>query len=175
MGFWPFKRNGADGEVAFATRVVTALTVDGVKLRGKLTIHFTEPVPREEADAVADTCAFQASQLLSEAADHRRLLGAEEAIVAKLRKRLPEDLPELRSIELVSLHVIGDMAARVARRLSLRGLRPVDPKREPLAPPLMRRPIEQGLARRQLRTNAARSPTPREADAAPPPPAARKP
>jgi len=149
MGFWPFKRDDGEVEVAFATRVVTALTALGVKLRGKLTVHFAEPQVREVADTAADACAFAASQLLSEAADHRRLLGAEEAIVAKLRKRLPDGTPELRAIELVSLHVVGEMPPG-PRRPSLRAMRAADVKGDAVAPPPMRRPVDPGPARRQL-------------------------
>jgi hypothetical protein len=105
MGLWSF---GKDSEIGFMTRVVSAVAADGVRLRGKLTLHFRGPRPRGAAEAAADTCAVIAAELIAQAHDHRRLLGDETALVDRIRKVLPEEFPPCRSIELLALHVVGE-------------------------------------------------------------------
>ena len=106
MGFWPFGRDPADIEIA--TRVITAATQNGVKVRGKLTIHFGEPQRKEDADAAADRCATVAIALLREAPEHERLIGAETQLNAQLLARYPGSIPPARAVELAALHVVGD-------------------------------------------------------------------
>lgn len=106
MGFWPFGRDPADIEIA--TRVITAATQNGVKVRGKLTIHFGEPQRKDDADAAADRCATVAIALLREAPEHERLIGAETQLNAQLLSRYPSNIPPARAVELAALHVVGD-------------------------------------------------------------------
>ncbi len=106
MGFWPFGRDPADIEIA--TRVITAATQNGVKVRGKLTIHFGEPQHQADADAAADRCATVAIALLREAPEHERLIGAETQLNAQLLARYPGSIPPARAVELAALHVVGD-------------------------------------------------------------------
>ena len=49
MGFWPFGRDPANIELV--SRVITAATQNGYRVRGKLTIHFL--APQRQAEAVA--------------------------------------------------------------------------------------------------------------------------
>ncbi len=67
MPFWPFGREPA--EIEIVTRVITAATQNGVKVRGKLTLHFSEGQRQAVADAAADRCATVAIALLREAPD----------------------------------------------------------------------------------------------------------
>src|SRR4051812_30870504 len=106
MGFWPFGREPA--EIEIATRVITAATQNGVKVRGKLTIHFDEQQRQIDADAAADRCATVAIALLREAPDHERLIGAEAQLNAHLLARYPSDIASARAVELAALHVVGD-------------------------------------------------------------------
>jgi hypothetical protein len=105
MGLWSF---GRDSDIGFITRVVSAIAADGVKLRGKLTIHFRGVRPRGAADAAGDTCAEIAAQVIAESHDHRRLVSDEAGVVNRIKHRLPEEFPPCRSIELVALHVVGE-------------------------------------------------------------------
>lgn len=106
MGFWPFGRDPA--EIEIVTRVITAATQNGVKVRGKLTIHFGEPQRQTDADAAADRCATVAIALLREAPEHQRLIGAETQLNAQLLARYPGSIPPARAVELAALHVVGD-------------------------------------------------------------------
>src|SRR6185295_20223148 len=106
MPFWPFGREPA--EIEIVTRVVTAATLNGVKVRGKLTLHFSEPQRQTDADAAADRCATLAIALLREAPEHERLIGAETQLNAVLLARYPGDIPAARAVELAALHVVGD-------------------------------------------------------------------
>jgi hypothetical protein len=135
MGLWSF---GKDSEIGFMTRVVSAVAADGVRLRGKLTLHFRGPRARGAAEAAADTCAVIAAEIIAQAHDHRRLIGDEAALVDRIRKVLPEEFPPCRSIELLALHVVGEGkepgAAEPERaRRAPDGAAPA-PERAPVAP-----------------------------------------
>ena len=116
MGLWPFGRDPADVEIA--SRVITAETGDGAKVRGKLTLHFLEPQTQAAADAAADRCAALMEALLREQRRHDDLLGTEAAMVLKLIDRLPGDIVPTRSIDLAALHVVGDPGLLVRKRSS---------------------------------------------------------
>src|SRR6185437_1253435 len=108
MGLWPFGRDPADIELA--SRVVTAATQSGHRVRGKLTIHFLDPQRKEEAELAADRCAAVAVALLREAPDHGRVIGAEAQLSADLMARYPSGVAKARAVELAALHVVGDPA-----------------------------------------------------------------
>jgi hypothetical protein len=116
MGLWPFGRDPADVEIA--SRVITAETGDGAKVRGKLTLHFLEPQTRAAADEAADRCAALMESLLREQRRHEDVLGSEAAMVLRLIDRLPADVVPTRSIDLAALHVVGDPGSLVRRRSS---------------------------------------------------------
>lgn len=116
MGLWPFGRDPVDIEIA--SRVITAETGDGAKVRGKLTLHFVEPQTQAAADEAADRCAALMETLLREQQRHDDLLGTEAAMVLKLIDRLPGDLAPTRSIDLAALHVVGDPGSLVRKRSS---------------------------------------------------------
>src|SRR5262245_17759731 len=105
MRFWPFGRGPAD--VDLASRVVTAMAGDHVQVRGKLTLHFVDPVTQSDADDAADQVAKVAELVLREASS-AELLGAESHIVAAVAGRLPDGIAATRVIELASLHVVGE-------------------------------------------------------------------
>lgn len=131
MPFWPFGRDPADIEIA--TRVITAATQNGVKVRGKLTIHFSEAQRQNNADAAADRCATVAIGLLREAPEHQRLIGAETQLNAQLLARYPGDIASARAVELAALHVVGDPAlSDELRRASSSGsVPPLPPGTQP--------------------------------------------
>ena len=131
MPFWPFGRDPADIEIA--TRVITAATQNGVKVRGKLTIHFSEAQRQNNADAAADRCATVAIGLLREAPEHQRLIGAETQLNAQLLARYPGDIASARAVELAALHVVGDPAlSDELRRASSSGsIAPLPPSTQP--------------------------------------------
>ncbi len=106
MGFWPFGRDPASIEIV--SRVITAATQNGFRVRGKLTIHFVEPQHQADADLAADRCASLAMALLREAPDHGRVIGAEIQLSADLTARYPGDVARARAVELAALHVLGD-------------------------------------------------------------------
>jgi hypothetical protein len=106
MGFWPFGREPSNIEMA--SRVITAATQNGYRLRGKLTIHFSEPQRQADADAAADRCASLAVALLRAAPDHGHVIGAETQLGAELTARYLGDAAPARAIELAALHVVGD-------------------------------------------------------------------
>jgi len=134
MGFWPFGRDPADIEIA--TRVITAATQNGVKVRGKLTIHFGEPQRKADADAAADRCATVAIALLREAPEHQRLIGAETQLNAQLLARYPGSIPPARAVELAALHVVGDPTlSDELRRASSSSLAPLSSQQPPRSTP----------------------------------------
>lgn len=104
MGFWPFGREPRDVELA--SRVVTATTRDGRRIRGKLTVHFAEGQTQAEADAAADRYMDFCARVLAETATAEEMLGRENDVVESLLQRLPGDLTRGR-VELLSLHVVG--------------------------------------------------------------------
>lgn len=105
MAFWPFGRD--PDEIEMVSRVVTATTLDHVKLRGKLTVHFVSAQSQTDADHAADRCAELMEKVLHEQANHENALGSEASLVLKLLDRLPPDIAKARSIELAALHVVG--------------------------------------------------------------------
>ena len=106
MGFWPFGRDPANIELV--SRIITAATQNGYRVRGKLTIHFLEPQRQGDADEAADRCAAVAVALLREAPDHGRVIGAEAQLSADLTARYPHSAASARGVELAALHVVGD-------------------------------------------------------------------
>ncbi len=136
MPFWPFGRDPADIEIA--TRVITAATQNGVKVRGKLTIHFSEAQRQNSADAAADRCATVAIALLREAPEHERLIGAETQLNAQLLARYPGDIPPARAVELAALHVVGDptLSDELRRASSSGSVPPLPPSTQPPARPM---------------------------------------
>lgn len=106
MPFWPFGREPA--EIEIVTRVITAATQNGVKVRGKLTLHFSDGQRQADADAAADRCATVAIALLREAPDPERLIGAETQLSAQLLFRYPTDVAAARAVEIAALHVLGN-------------------------------------------------------------------
>ena len=131
MPFWPFGREPANIEIA--TRVITAATQNGVKVRGKLTIHFSDAQRQASADAAADRCATVAIALLREAPGHERLIGAENQLNTVLLARYPNDIPTARAVELAALHVVGDptLSDELRRASSSGSIPPMPPSTQP--------------------------------------------
>ena len=122
MGLWPFGREPAD--VESASRVVTAATRDSLRVRAKLTLHFSEPQTQSAADAAADRCALLAEALFCEVLVAEELLGNEDELSVALAQRLPFDLPPARNVELAAIHVVGAPGSTVRRRNSSSGPAP---------------------------------------------------
>lgn len=141
MGFWPFGRDPA--EIEIATRVITAATQNGVKVRGKLTLHFVELQRQAEADAAADRCATVAISLLREAPDHERLIGAEASLSAQILQRYPTEVARARGVELAALHVVGDPALSDELRRASSSAGPTSPILGGTPAPSSVRPISQ--------------------------------
>jgi hypothetical protein len=124
MSFWPFGRDPANIELV--SRVITAATQNGYRVRGKLTLHFTEPQRQADADDAADRCSAIAVALLREATDHSRIIGAEAQLSVDLTARCPGDIARVRAVELAALHVVGDPAlSDELRRASIPPMTPI--------------------------------------------------
>lgn len=119
MAFW----SAADVEIA--SRIITAKMRNERRLRGKLTLHFSAPQTQSDADAAADRCASIAEDIISEAADHEQILAEETEFVSAIKRRLPIDIPPVRSIDLAGLHVVGDNIASSHMRRSTATFRAV--------------------------------------------------
>lgn len=119
MAFW----SAADVEIA--SRIITAKMRNERRLRGKLTLHFSDPQTQSDADNAADRCASIAEDLISEAADHEQILAEEAEFVSAIRRRLPIEIPPVRSIDLAGLHVVGDPIASSHMRRSTATFRAV--------------------------------------------------
>ena len=184
MGFWPFGRDPANIEMV--SRVVTGQTQNGYRLRGKLTIHFSEPQRRAEADHAGDRCSTLAMALLREAPDHGAVIGAEIQLSAELLARYPGDLARARGVELAALHVVGDptlsgelrraSSSGTMRAVSLPGESgtPSPPSAQPPSnAPLSVRPPPNVPASMRPPSNAPTTPLrpPTPASVRPPPPA----
>ncbi len=122
-----------------ASRVITALTKNGLRVRGKLTIHFAEQVTQEAADSAAEECAQVAETLLREAESHESLIGAEPEVSGKLLAQYPMSAAAARSLEVAALHVVGDPALSGALRRassgSMQAVRPASATSSPLPKP----------------------------------------
>jgi hypothetical protein len=139
MGFWPFGRDPANVEIV--SRVITAATQNGYRVRGKLTIHFYEPQRQADADLAGDRVSALAVALLREAPDHGRVIGAENQLSAELTARYPGDIARARGVELAALHVVGDPAlSDELRRAHAPSAPPSAPASVP-PPPLSAAPI----------------------------------
>lgn len=106
MRFWPFGNDKDGGDVEFASRVVTGEAADGATLRGKITAHFASPRRRDRADELADAAAGTLRATFENAPAATDLLGAEAALAASVLETLPRE--EVRSIDVVAVHVVGD-------------------------------------------------------------------
>ncbi len=121
MAFW----SAADVEIV--SRIITAKMRNERRLRGKLTLTFADPQTQGDADIAADRCASIAEDIVSEAADHEQILAGEAEFVSAIRRRLPIDIPPLRSLDLAGLHVVGDPIASSHLRRSTATFRAVTP------------------------------------------------
>lgn len=134
MGFWPFGRDPAD--VDLVSRVVSAMARDGVRVRGKLTLHFLDPQTEADAEQAGDGLATVTEQVLRELPSHE-LIGAEPHVVTIVAGRVPAGSPATRAIELASLHVVGeatgarraaDLLGGLARSAALQELHSTSPQ-----------------------------------------------
>lgn len=141
MPFWPFGREPA--EIEIVTRVITAATQNSVKVRGKLTLHFSEPQKQAAADIAADRCATVAIALLREAPDPERLIGVETQLSSQLLFRYPTDIAAVRAVEIAALHVLGNPTLSDELRRTSSGA-PIPPKSMP--PPRPLTPSNSGAA-----------------------------
>ncbi|MEJ7730316.1 MAG: hypothetical protein WKG00_13995 [Polyangiaceae bacterium] len=116
MGFWSWGSNPSDVEVA--SRVITATAGDRVTVRGKLVVHFAQGMTQADADAAADACAFVATSVMRESPSHVPLIGGEAEVVSAVAARMPADFAPVRTLELVSLHVVGNVGSPAVRRPS---------------------------------------------------------
>src|SRR5688500_18318350 len=114
MGFWSWGSNPADVELA--SRVITATARDRVTVRGKLVVHFPEAMTQAQADAAADACAYVATSVLRESPSHVPLDGGEAEVVSAVAARMPADFAPVRTLELVSQHVVGNIGLPAVRR-----------------------------------------------------------
>ena len=160
MAFW----SAADIEIA--SRIITAKMRNDRRLRGKLTLHFSDPQTQSDADQAADRCASLAEDIISEATDQEHIIAAEAEFVSTLRRRLPIDIPPVRSIDLAGLHVVGDPIASSNMRRSTATFRavtvpsamstssPYAPTQAPPPPPLVPTNHRPGSSSSTLRASA---------------------
>ncbi len=144
MGFWPFgKKEPAESEsVDFASRVITVSLSDGASVRGKLVVHFSEPLATADADrtiASAIAAATRAASALDALSD---LASSETA--TRLLGDLPDNVVAPRSLELVALHHLDDASPslRPSERFSSASERPLSSAHSPITrdPPASSRP-----------------------------------
>jgi hypothetical protein len=109
MGLWPFgKKDKAEEEepVDFVSRVITAVLSDGKRIRGKLVIHFRDPIAPDDADrtlASAVAAVERASVRSHELSDL-----ASSELSTRIIEELPENVTAPRSLELVALHLVDE-------------------------------------------------------------------
>jgi hypothetical protein len=106
MRFWPFGKDKDAGDVEFASRIVAGKARDGAMVRGKLTLHFSTPRARDRADELADRGASALMDRFEAARSAADLIGDEESLATTVRERLASD--DVRSAEVVALHVVGE-------------------------------------------------------------------
>jgi len=156
MPFWRFKRDKEPADVELVSRVITATSRDGARLRAKLTVTFDEPQTQRVSEEAGDRCMSTAVQVLSKVQKHATIMADApdmhthvEELVAELRRRLPDGLPHVRSLELAAIHVVGDMSTSQARTPTWRKLEAVVPAAKgapPSAPPPRRQSSSQMFA-----------------------------
>jgi len=160
MPFWRFKRDKEPADVELVGRVVTTTARDGARLRAKLTVTFEEPQTQQVSEEAGDRCQSVAVQVLAKVQKHENLMADAsdmqshvDELVAELRRRLPDGLPHVRSLELAAIHVVGDMSTSQARTPTWRKLEAVAPASKvpakgqpPSAPPPRRQSSSQMFA-----------------------------
>lgn len=106
MRFWPFgKDNDENAEgIDFGSRVVTGAARDGRQVRAKVTAAFKSPLSQEAADQTMDRCAGLLREAFESATTADELAGAE----GDLAQRVNEQLADVRSIDIVALHIVGE-------------------------------------------------------------------
>lgn len=155
MPFWRFKRDKEPADVELVGRVVTATAKDGARLRGKLTVTFDVPQTEAVAEDAGDRCMSVAVQVLAGVEKHEKVMPEDpdmqthvDELIAELRRRLPDGLPHVRSIDLAAIHVVGDMSTSQARTPSWHKLEAVKtsgtpsdrPRSSPPSSPPTRKP-----------------------------------
>ena len=115
MRFWPFGNDKDGGDVEFASRVVTGEAADHATLRGKITVHFASPRLRDRADELADAAASTLRATFEGAPTASALLGTETSLGAAVLETLPRE--EVRSVDVVAIHVVGDTLQPTSARL----------------------------------------------------------
>lgn len=122
MPLWPFGRGKEPKDVEFMSRVVTATSRDGARLRGKVTLHFESPQTQRDAEEAIDRGASAAVQALADTQQHQELLGddspeAVEALVTRVREQIAANVPPLRALEVAAIHVVGDLSTTASRAI----------------------------------------------------------
>lgn len=141
MRFWPFG-NDKD-EVEFASRVVTATARDGATVRGKVSLHFGEPLAKGRADELADGAATLLREAFERTSSGGELLGAEVSLAATIHEATPDKA--IRSVEVVAVHLVGDTVEPPAPR------NPPSSRPPPTPPPPRRMSSSQMFAVRDSR------------------------
>lgn len=124
MRFWPFGRK-SEG-VEFVTRVVTAAAAEGTPVRARMTLHFAEPVPEEEASLLGDRAGAILEGLLRQAIDVEDARGREPTLSGTVRGALDQaGVVGVRKVEVAGVHAV---------RLQTPSARPVAPSSLPPTP-----------------------------------------
>ncbi|MFO0613536.1 MAG: hypothetical protein U0414_13145 [Polyangiaceae bacterium] len=119
MGLWPFgkgKENKPsppdEDEVEFSSRVVTVALSSGALVRGKLTVHFHEPLGAARAERTMELLRRTAEEDIAKLASLDELLAKQNDILTDAIQKLPEAAPRPRTIEIVALHAVEDAGGR---------------------------------------------------------------
>jgi hypothetical protein len=142
MGLWPFgKKEKAEDEdpVDFVSRVVTAVLSDGKRIRGKLVIHFREPIQPDDADRTLASAVAAVERASVRAHELSDLASSE--LSTRIIEELPENVTAPRSLEIVALHLVDEPGPSSVARLPS-APPPPKPASEPPAPEPPAREVE---------------------------------
>lgn len=112
MRFWPFgskeKEPEESSDLDFASRVVTGPSQDGSVLRAKVTVHFQEPRTAGAAEPIVERASQWLRACFYASDSGQELVGTEPELGREATRELVAELPAIRSVDVVALHVLSE-------------------------------------------------------------------
>jgi hypothetical protein len=140
MRFWPFGKDKDEDGVEFVSRVIASNAQDGVKVRGKVTVAFREPLSPELADPIGEDAGNALRLSIAATDEGSSLVGQELSLARDVAARM-KARAEVRAVEVVAVHVVGSAQTPSPGEVSSRpppaGVS-APPSRPPAAAPLSR-------------------------------------
>jgi hypothetical protein len=117
---WSFSR-GAHRPIS---RLVSALSLDGLRLASELTVRFTRSLADETAESIADEAARVASEILGEQIAQGKVPLSRSELLSMVEDRTAQTVGKVAELRVTALYLVADDATHSTART-----------RAPLVPP----------------------------------------